>query len=408
MALQARAVFQRYCFECHGQDGADEGGMHYVTDLSQLLARGKVNPSEPAKSRVLIRLRSADDPMPPVEKTGADRPDSKAIATIEAWIKVGAPAVVETVAAQEPPRSVVTTANVIATIHGHLARLEPEDRAYQRYFVLNHLHNQPPDRVPAAQLKSVRAATSKVLNSLSWRFEIAAPRPLDAAQTVLAIDTRDIDWDADASTGRPDLWLHLVSRYPYALKHDRYPDERGTRQMAEEIYNWTGIDIPWVRADWFVATASRPPLYHTLLYDAVFEDLARKPKVDVKLADGTISREPAMTAADLERWLRVNVAANLRRNRAARATEFFGLRGIRFRRRFPRRPNKSWPSWTTSSSKRSRSPVHPGRQQPGQRRSRPAAGVDPRARIAAERGRAEPSTAGGQWKIPDRRRSRRQ
>jgi hypothetical protein len=89
--------------------------------------------------------------------------------------------------------------------------------------------------------------------------------------------------------------------------------------MAEEVYNWTGIDIPWVRADWFVATASRPPLYHTLLYDAVFEDLARQPRVDVKLADGTISREPAMTAGDLERWLRVNVAANLRRNRAARA-----------------------------------------------------------------------------------------
>ncbi|MCA9222826.1 MAG: hypothetical protein KDA71_21045, partial [Planctomycetales bacterium] len=103
------------------------------------------------------------------------------------------------------------------------------------------------------------------------------------------------------------------------LVHDRYPDERGTRQMAEQIYDWTGVELPWVRADWFVATASRPPLYHTLLYDVVFEDLARKPRVDVKLADGSISREPAMTAADLERWLRVNVAANLRRNRAARA-----------------------------------------------------------------------------------------
>ena len=51
----------------------------------------------------------------------------------------------------------------------------------------------------------------------------------------------------------------------------------------------------------------------------MFGALARRPKVDVPLPDGSLSREPVMTAADLEEWLRVSVAGNLRRNRAARA-----------------------------------------------------------------------------------------
>ena len=89
------------------------------------------------------------------------------------------------------------------------------------------------------------------------------------------------------SAGREDLWLQLVARYPYALKHDQYPDVPSSREMAAEIYDWTGEKIPWVRADWFVATATQPPLYHTLLYDAVLPELKNRARVNVKLANGT-------------------------------------------------------------------------------------------------------------------------
>ena len=59
-----------------------------------------------------------------------------------------------------------------------------------------------------------------------------------------------------------------------------------------------GTDIPVVRSDWFVATATRPPLYHTLL------DLPR-------------------TATELETTLRVDVHQNFLRDSLARA----GFRG---------------------------------------------------------------------------------
>ena len=39
---------------------------------------------------------------------------------------------------------------------------------------------------------------------------------------------------------------------------------RGLVQMAA-ARRLTGSDLPALRADWFVATATRPPLYHTVL-----------------------------------------------------------------------------------------------------------------------------------------------
>ena len=120
--------------------------------------------------------------------------------------------IAEVAADKEPPREYVSTSAMIAAVHGHLRRLDPEDRPYQRYFTLTHLSNQPPEKVPAVQLKSVRAATAKVLNSLSWRSDIVIPRPLDAGGTILAFDLRDVDWDSDHTRNRSDLWLHLVSK----------------------------------------------------------------------------------------------------------------------------------------------------------------------------------------------------
>src|SRR5262249_24742039 len=56
----------------------------------------------------------------------------------------------------------------------------------------------------------------------------------------------------------------------------------------------TGCPLPYVRGDWFVAAAARPPLYH---------DVLQLPKTD----------------RELEAMLRVDVAQNLRQDRVARA-----------------------------------------------------------------------------------------
>src|SRR5262249_42035545 len=117
------------------------------------------------------------------------------------------------------------------------------------------------------------------LNSLSWHPRISRPQPLDAARTVLRMDLRDYQWSAR-------LWDRVLSFYPYLLA-DRTRD-------AKAISAATRSDLAWVRADWFVATASRPPLYY---------DLLQLPAND----------------RELERLLRVEVLANIEEENVLRA-----------------------------------------------------------------------------------------
>src|SRR5262249_44240885 len=56
----------------------------------------------------------------------------------------------------------------------------------------------------------------------------------------------------------------VVKAYPYGLTH-RKSSQQELRELAQEVYDLADSDLPYLRGDWFVATASRPPLYHTLL-----------------------------------------------------------------------------------------------------------------------------------------------
>ena len=74
----------------------------------------------------------------------------------------------------------------------------------------------------------------------------------------------------------------------------RYPDFLHDSAAARAVHVATGTRLPVIRADWFIATASRAPLYYDLL------------------------QMPA-TAAELERQLRVDVQSNLQQERVVRA-----------------------------------------------------------------------------------------
>jgi serine/threonine-protein kinase len=138
---------------------------------------------------------------------------------------------------------------------------------------LHNLYDNP--RVDDAELRLARAAVAKLVNSLSWKPEIVVPAPIDGDQVLLALDLRDVGWDVRG------LWFEILTRYPYGLKHDQDPDPT-VRALAAEVDHQTGTALSFVRADWFVATASRPPLY-TILLDLPEDDqaLERQLKVDV-------------------------------------------------------------------------------------------------------------------------------
>ncbi len=234
---------------------------------SDLIKDKSVIPRQPDASEFYLRLLGDTDKgsqMP----LGQDPLDAEAIATIRRWIEAGAP---DWDAIPKPKRNFITTEAMLKTIHTHVTSLTDFNRSFARYFTLTHLYNAG---ATDDNLRAYRIALSKLINSLSWGAEVIKPEPIDPEETIFYIDLRNYEWDI-----KTDKWYKIEQAYPYGvqLKSATY-----TTLCAE-----TNCELPFIRADWFIATASLPPLYHEIL------DL---PKTD----------------RELETQLEVNVSENLK------------------------------------------------------------------------------------------------
>jgi serine/threonine-protein kinase len=289
LAAKARAVLNKHCFPCHGQDGKRSGGFGYALDVKKMIEKGKVVPGK-LDAGLIARVTAADDAdvMPPPGRK--PRPTPEEIEDLKKWILAGAVAF-EVPRTVSKPRPFLTERDTYRAMYDFLSK-HHDQACYKRFLTLTHLHND--SAVSEATLRLYHAGVSKLLNSLSWRRNIILPRIVDQHGAVLAFDLRDLDWDVGGQ------WRLLLNRrgkhpgYPYALTHEHYPEDAELRELAARVYELSDTRIPAVRADWFLAAASLPPLYHELLH----------------LPDN---------AGELERRLGVNVARNFERDYLARA-----------------------------------------------------------------------------------------
>ncbi|HKB36560.1 MAG TPA: c-type cytochrome domain-containing protein, partial [Gemmataceae bacterium] len=268
VAGKAHAILEQYCHRCHGKDGSLEGGMNYILDRDKLVARKKVLPGDARTSPLYKRVVTGRMPPPEVK----NRPTATEVAILKEWIEGGALSALPA----RPERALLPETAVFALIRDDLEKVEKRSRRFTRYFSLAPLYNLG---LSDDELQTYRNGLARLLNSLSWHPRITLPKPIDRAGTVLRIDLRDFMWDAT-------LWNRLVAEYPYAVLHDT--------AVARAAIVGTAARIPVVRADWFVATASRPPLYYELL-------------------------QMPGNANELERQLRVDAALNIQQERVARA-----------------------------------------------------------------------------------------
>lgn len=239
-AEQAQRILQAHCYRCHGQEGSNEGGLNYVLDAKQLVARRKIIPGNAEQSKFFKRLVHPDDPMPPADVQ--KRLTNEEIDTLKQWINDGA-----TPIAVAEARVPITATAVVQAMVRDVQGIAADDRAQRRYLVLSHLWNAG---LGSDEIESYRHGIAKLLNSLSWAKTIAVPVAIDDAKTILRIDLRHYQWDARS-------WQLLVEQYPYALAEES--------PTAGQLRRLTGCETPALRGDWFVATASRPPLYHDVL-----------------------------------------------------------------------------------------------------------------------------------------------
>ncbi len=270
LAQQAYAIFEDSCLGCHGPNGPFTEEL-VVDSAAGLVLSGTVVPGEPGESELYRRLLIGDT----AKRMPLNQPQlsAAAIATIGKWIEAGAPSW-----EIEHDVNFISTDQMLTTIQKHLETRRDFDRPSARYFTTTHLYNagEGPEVLRAAAI-----ALSKLVNSLSWGFTVVKPEPIDAQGTIFYIDLRDYEWDTR------DAWTQIETAYPYAIEFDataRPVLHRKLTALREEM----DCEVPFVHVDWFLATASLPPLYH---------DILSLPE----------------TEPELERELGIDVAGNLRR-----------------------------------------------------------------------------------------------
>ena len=248
IAQQAYAIFEQNCLNCHGEHGAFTEEI--VIDHTALIETGAVVPGNPIESELYRRLLEEDSAkrMP----LGQPRLPTAAIITIGDWIRAGAPDW------QTPERDTgfITPEEMLETIERHVNSLSPFDRAFARYFTMTHLYNAGES---AEALHAYQRALSKLVNSLSWGREIIKPQPIDPVETIFYIDLRDYEWEI--GTNR---WTLIETEYPYSIEFDA-PTQTSQREKLTNLREAMDCEVPFVHVDWFIATASLPPLYHDIL-----------------------------------------------------------------------------------------------------------------------------------------------
>lgn len=236
LARRAQSILEARCAACHSRNGT--AMKHVAVDDYD----GLVGPEKPVergnRDSLLLRLvRSAAMP-----QAGGPLPKDE-IDTLTAWVLAGAPS--WPIAGSTTGPGLFTEERVVRSVEDDLQAADARQRPYLRYFTLHNLAN---NGMRGEELDGHRAALSKLVNSLSWRPAIVRPQVADAERLLYRIDLRNYDWTAET-------WEKLVRAFPYVQ----------TRPEHARIAGLSGTGLPYLRADWFIANASIPPLYHEIL-----------------------------------------------------------------------------------------------------------------------------------------------
>jgi serine/threonine-protein kinase len=316
LAARVKEIFRTNCFECHG-DKEPKVGVR-VLDVDNLVARKKkVVPGKPDDSKLFQAISATDDNVMPPD--GRPRLSQQDIDTVRLWISKGAVNFPDDAAVPAEPKrdkafkDVVGVDYVLKKIRAYIGTVRAQDRRYLRFFSFNHIltSGATPD-----ELELQRQALAKAINHLSGETEIVQPQPIEPTNTVFVVDIRKLGWHAQPftrmkgqqklGTSSCNLYDLVLLEYPYAIA---YEDSETYERLCEEFLVPAGQirPIPYVRADWFVCTATLPPLYEDLLqmpYTLQELEEQLKVKADDNIRNG-VARRAGMTVSGVSRNNRV-------------------------------------------------------------------------------------------------------
>ena len=266
VAQDAYAIFEQSCLICHGPDGAYKETL-LIEHNALVKENGSVVPGNPEASRLYKRLLGEGGQLMPLGGPPLPNPQ---IETVKNWILAGAS---DWAAPPTTDRRFITPGEMLDTIETHLMALASFDRTFARYFTMTHLYNA--GETPEI-LQEYHNGLSKLINSLSWGSTVTTPQPIDQQETIFYIDLRHYEWD------RNNGWTQIEGAYPYHIAFDA-PEQSALKAQLGRLQTEMKSNIPSVHVDWFLATASLPPLYHELL-DLPLTDSELENRLEVDVA----------------------------------------------------------------------------------------------------------------------------
>ncbi len=248
IAQDAHAILEQSCFVCHGPTGSFRDAL--LIERNTLIQNGTVVPGNPHSSELYNRLITTDL----AKRMPQNQPQlpAQSINTIRNWILAGAP---DWTVTPTPSGDFISHSEVLNDIEDHLMSLPSFDRTFARYFTMTHLYNAGES---VGILQEYRKGLFKLVNSLSWGVTVTNPQPIDTQGTIFYIDLRHYEWDVN------DGWGQIEAAYPYHISFDT-PTQTALKEQLGRLQTETNSTTPSIHVDWFIATASSPPLYHDLL-----------------------------------------------------------------------------------------------------------------------------------------------
>jgi hypothetical protein len=274
VAKAAFDVLQKHCARCHqtGElsqkdlDGVEHKRENPASNFGNILLLDEIAsnphyvlPGNAKASRLFTEI--INEKMPYDWANGQGKFDPVApeeLAALEAWI--------DGLKKSCDPKAYVSHSDMIGIIAADIERERiPQRRKGMRYLTLTHLANACTDD---RAMKVYRQAVVKLLNSLSRSPDVVRFTPIDPGETIIRVNLDELGWS-------PEDWDTVLNAYPYKMQPDT--------SFKNLLVSATDSKMPYVRADWFAYTASRPGLYEKLLKLAPdFNKLAKEEGVDLE------------------------------------------------------------------------------------------------------------------------------
>ncbi len=246
LGAKTEGLLRELCSGCH-DNGQTNGGLGGISNLDGLINGGYVSRGNAADSILFKRIDDGGMPLNGPALTSEQRD------VVKAWIDTctDEEVVPEDTDLDQPPacpkNAPIPQQKVLKAIRDDLIGLDDARARTTRYLTLSHLYGAG---YCEGQIEGYRHALAKLLNSLSNAPDVRTPRAIDEARTIYRIDLTDYKWSKET-------WANITAADPYAINF--LSEDARDIQLAAEV------ELFSVKADWFVDSASQPPLYHTIL-----------------------------------------------------------------------------------------------------------------------------------------------